>query len=182
MIDVLDKLKYFFKKKDKKNNYSKGSYKQEKEDSSLCSLLDYHEKKNYNFSKKNAQANDGSVKLSMLNPVYTTINISLIIILLSLKFYHAMPLSHDHVFFNITVPCYFQLYMVNPLIFHIYYSIIGLLGFLIMYILYTTAKLKLDYIKDNGNIFQLKRMLLIVFGLMFNVSSMIEAFVPLISK
>jgi hypothetical protein len=182
MIEVLHKFNKFFQKTDKKNSNTKGSSKLEKEDSSLCSLLDYQEKQNYNFSKKNAKANDGSVKLSMLNPVYTTINISLIIILLSLKFYHAVPLSHDHVFFKVPVPCYYQLYQVNLLIFHIYNSILGILGFLIMYILITTAKLKLEFIRDTSNTSQLKLIMLIIFSLLYNVSAMIEAFIPLIGK
>lgn len=182
MNDVFENLRNWLNKKDKTNTNYKRPNKADMEDSSLCSLLDYQEKQNYKFSKKKAKAENDSIKLSMLNPIYTTINLSLIIILISLKINNQIQLKNDKMLYNIIVPSYYDLYIVNPIIFHLYKSIEGLIGFCIVYVLYSTANLKIEYIRDKSFSSQLKLIFLLMFGLIFNLTAIIEAFIPYLSN
>jgi hypothetical protein len=182
MIEVFEKIKDFFGYKEKKFSTPKGSNKAEKEDSSLCSLLDYQERQNYKFSKQNAKANADSIKLSVLNPIYTAINISLIVILLGLKVHHNVPMSHDKVIKGMSIPCYFELYKINPVVFHIYHCLSGVLGYGIIYVLYSSLKLKLEYIKDKMIFSHVKLVSLLLFGSLFNLCTFVESFIPYIGK
>lgn len=182
MIEVFENLKNWLNNKEKKNFSIKRFPKGEMEDSSLCSLLDYQERQNYKFSNKKAKAKNDSFKLSILNPIYTTINISLIIILISLKSYNHIQLDNDKKFYNIVVPSYFELYQVNPLIFHVYKSLEALLSFFIFYVLYSTAKLKIENIRDMNRLSQFKLIFILMFGMLYNLASIIEAFIPYIGR
>jgi len=179
-MDAFEKLKTsikncFYPNKSSKQNSNKGDI----EDSSLCSLLDYQERQKYKFKFENNMRNEiDSLRLSLIPPIYFTINISLYLILFYLKLKNNITLNNDYIFNKITFPGFFELYKVNTLIFHLYYSISSILGFIITVIIFNTLKQKVEASKAKTILNSLILYILLFFGLIYNMGTLVVSFIP----
>jgi len=184
-MDSFEKLRCSFKNcfisnKTAKQNLISKQKKGDIENASLCSLIDLKDRQKFKFKFDNEIKDEiDTISLSLVPPIYFIINISLFLILFFLKFKNNIQLNNDLYYSNkVVFPSFYELYKVNSLIFHIYYSISVILGLIITILVYNYVKKKLNFAKENLYIKYVILTFLLLFGLIYNLGTLLISFIP----
>ena len=169
---VKNKINSFFKGKSPKYTETQ---KDIEENSVL--LRKFEGRKSLSINKK-PNTDDSSLNIRLLPSLYFGVNLSLIFILLILKFNNNVIFEDDLVTKEVILPDFFDLYKVNNLVFHCYEIVLSILGFLITFFVYNLFYNIFVEQKMNSFKYMYKLHLMLIFGMISNIFLLIISFTP----
>ncbi len=181
--NFFEKLTFFFQKNNnaKIPNQKSGLCNDPEEKKGLLSNQNFR-RNSFPNSVKKTKPEEDSFKIRLLPSIYLGVNVSLILILLFIKYNKNFISQNDLVTKSfIVLPDFFDLYKVNNLIFHCYNIILSIVGFLISFLLYNLHYNQQAALKKNQFVYTYRLYFMLFFGIISNIFLLVISFTPKIS-
>lgn len=119
-------------------------------------------------------------RLSLLPCLYLFINFGTLVVLMIYKFLQNIVFENDILVGEAKVTNYFNLYRINPFVYHLYTCSNSIIGIILVFLLYTVLKQRFQVPEFKDHTFKLGIML--VNGMLFNLLQLGMGFIPYVDN